>query len=185
MPGPNLIQSLGGQAQKQTKFTSIFTSRFFLGLFTNRNLLRGPLNLILSDFYHAGTTDVLCDGSNTELFVQLTMIRRPGNPKYSSSTVIGSPDTFYAFHRSDGTIQTIVDTENTVQALTASANTSIFTKASGAGEGYFQGILKTLYMADGIDLLQYTPAGNTNPSTGTNVWNWGGPARGRTRSCRC
>lgn len=176
MPGPNLIQSLGGQAQKPARFTSIFTSRFFLGLFTNRNLLRGPLNLILSDFYHAGTTDVLCDGSNTELYIQLTMVRRPGNPKFSSATVVGSPDTFYSFHRSDGAIQTIVDTENTVQYLTSSVNTSIFTKATGAGEGYFQGVLNTLYMADGVDLLQYTPTGNTNPSTGTKVWNWGGPA---------
>jgi len=176
MPGANLIQSVGGQAQKQTHFTSIFTSRFFLGMFTNRNLLRGPLNLILSDFYHAGTTDVLCDGLNSELFVQLTMIRRPGNPKFSTASVTGVPDSFYGFHRTDGTVQVVVDTTADVELLTPTSNTSLFTKAAGAGEGYFQGVLNTLYMADGVDLLQYTPDGNTNPLNGKQVWNWGGPA---------
>lgn len=178
----NLIQTSGGPAQKPTKFASIFTSRFFLGLFTNRSLLRGPLNTFYSDFYHIGTTDVLCDGLNSELSIQLTMIRRAGNPKFSSSSIASIPDTFYGFHRSDGNIQTIVDTVADVEVLTSSAATSIFTKTvaspttAGAGEGYFQGVLNTLYIADGVDLVQYTPTGNTNPTTGKPIWNWGGPA---------
>lgn len=176
MPGPGLLQSSGGQAQKPTRFATIFTSRFFIGLFTNRSLLRGPLNSFYSDFYHIGTTDVLCDGLNTELSTQLTLIRRPGNPKFSTANIVSSPDSFYSFHRSDGTIQVIVDTSTDIEILTPSSTTSILTKATSAGEGYFQGVLNTLYIADGVDLFQYTPDGNTNPSTGTQLWNWGGAA---------
>ena len=60
----NLIQEQGGQAQKQTHFVSLFTSRFMVGMYTNRSLLRGPLSFLYSDYYHAGTTDALCDGLN-------------------------------------------------------------------------------------------------------------------------
>jgi hypothetical protein len=173
MPGPNLISSVGGQAQKPTKFQSIFTSRFFTGLVTNRSLLRGPLSSIYTDFYHLGTTDVLADGLNSELSARLTMIRRPGNPAYSSAPTAAAIDAFYSFHQSNGTISVIADSTTDVEVVTPSTNTSIFTKTAGAGQGYFQGVDKSLYIADGVDLVKFIP-GTTNPSTGTSTWNWGG-----------
>ena len=60
----NLLQSEGGHAQKETRFVSLFTSRFLTGYFSNRSFLRGPLQSLYSDFYHIGTTDALCDGLN-------------------------------------------------------------------------------------------------------------------------
>ena len=175
MPGPNLIQSVGGQAQKPTHFVSIFTSRMFNGLFTNRSLLRGPLGFLYTDFYHAGTTDVLCDGLNTELSIRLTMIRRPGNPKFCSVETSGAIDSFYGFHQANGNISVIADSLINVDVVTPSSITSIFTKTSGAGEGYFQGVDESLYIGDGIDLVKYIP-GVVNPVTGAPIWNWGGAA---------
>ena len=46
-----------------------------------------------------------------------------------------------------------------------------FTKSSGAGQTYFQGVQNTLYFSDGVDLEKFTP-GNANGL----IWNWGGIA---------
>lgn len=175
MPGQNLIQSVGGGAQKQTHFVSIYTSRWISGLYTNRSLLRGPLDSLYTDFYHMGTTDVLCDGLNSEISARSTMIRRPGNPPYSSASTLDAIDSFYAFHKSDGTISVIADSLSDVEVVTPTTITSIFTKSSGAGQGYFQGVDKTLYIADGVDLVKYIP-GTNNPTTNTPIWNLGGVA---------
>lgn len=175
MSGQNLLQANGASAQKQTHYGSIFTSRFLTGLVTNRSPLRGPLGVLYTDFYKIGTTDVLIDGLNAELSTRLTMIRRPGNPVWCSQNITNIPDFFYSFHHADGTIQVITDTNADVQVTTTSTSASIFTKTAGAGEGYFAGINKWLYIADGIDLVKYTP-GITNPQTGQPIWNFGGAA---------
>ena len=142
---------------------------------TNRSLLRGPLGFLYTDFYHAGTTDVLCDGLNTELSTRLTMIRRPGNPKWSSASAGSAFDTFYSFHESTGTILVMGDTATTVDVLTPSSITSVFTKAATAGESYFQGVNTSLYIGDGVDLVKYIPS-VVNSLIGGNVFNWGGVA---------
>src|SRR5271155_628226 len=175
MPGPNLLQSVGGQAQKPARFVSLFTSRFFNGLVTNRSLLRGPLGFLYTDFYHAGTTDVLCDGLNTELSIRLTMIRRPGNVEFSSASSAAAVDTYYSFHRADGTIQVILDSLVNIEYLTTLAGVSVWTKTTGAGQGYFQGVDESLYIGDGVDLIKYIPT-TTNATNqfgqgaGNNSW---------------
>src|SRR6266404_8883965 len=165
MPGQNLLQFIGGGAQKPTRFVSLFTSRFLVGLYTNRSPLRGPMDSIFSDFYHMGATDALLGGLNSELSSRSTMIRRPGNPKYSTAPTAALIDSFYSFHESDGTIQLIADSATDVEVLTPTTNTSIFTKAAAAGQSYFQGVNKSLYIGDGVDLVKYIP-GTTNPNTG-------------------
>lgn len=174
----NLIQAQGGQAQKPTRFVSLFTSRFLTGLYTNRSLLRGPLQSIYSEFYHLGATDALCDGLNSELTIRQTMVRRPGNPKFCTSTTAAAVDNFYSFHQSDGTIRVIADSSTDVEYVTPTSITSIFTKNAAAGEGYFQGIDKSLYISDGVgtDLVKYIPSGLNNSNTGKPVWSWGGVA---------
>jgi hypothetical protein len=176
MPGQGLITSLGGGPQKQTRFVSIYTSRWINGLHTNRSVLRGPLDSLYTDFYHMGTTDVLTDGLNSEVSVRNTMIRRPGNVKFSAQNTNAAVDSFYAFHQSNGTIQVIADTLIDVEVVTPSTVTNIFTKASGAGEAYFQGIDKSLYICDGVDFVKYIPSGINNPTTGSPIWVWNAPA---------
>lgn len=177
MPGQNLLQSLGAGPQKQTRFVPIQTSRFISGLYQNRSPLRGPLDSLYTDFYHMGTTDVLIDGLNSEVSARSTMIRRPGNPAFATGITAGAIDSFYGFHQSDGTIQVIADSLTDVENVIAGgAITSIFTKSSGAGQGYFQGIDKSLYISDGVDLVKYIPSIYNNPLTGLPIWNWGGAA---------
>lgn len=177
MPGQNLIQSVGGGPQKQVRFVPVYTSRWISGLYTNRSLLRGPLDSLYTDFYHMGTTDVLCDGLNSEVSARSTMIRRPGNPPYSSASTTDAIDSFYSFHHSDGTIQVIADSLSDVEVVTPSSITSIFVKNPAAGQGYFQGIDKSLYIVDGVDFVKYIP-GTNNPNTNTPIWNFGGVAPG-------
>src|SRR5579863_1089855 len=138
MPGQNLIQSVGGGAQKQTHYVPVYTSRFINGLYTNRNILRGPLDSLYTDFYHMGTTDVLCDGLNSEISTRSTMIRRPGNPAFSSGTTAGAIDSFFSFELSTGAIQVIADSATDVEYVQTGSITSIFTKSAGAGEAYFE-----------------------------------------------
>ena len=234
MPG-NLIESVGGSAQKPTRAKPIYTSRFFQGLFSNRNQLRSPMGVLYGDFYKVGATDCLIDGLNTELSTRLTLIRRPGCPAFSPLTISGIADSFYSFHQANGNIQVIVDSSADVQNLSAvgetanitvtfigygnvalyeavnnfsagqqvtvtgttngggifnvtdatitSANSTsftvtiisglissafdtgvatvlqdvIWTKTTGAGEGYFQGVDESLYIGDGIDTVKYIP----------------------------
>lgn len=176
MPGQNLLQFIGGGAQKQTRYVSLFTSRFLIGLYTNRSPLRGPMDSIYSDYYHMGATDALLDGLNSELSSRSTLIRRPGNPKFSTAQTASAIDAFYSFHQSDGTIQLIADSTTDVEVMTPSSGTSIFTKSVGAGQSYFQGVNKSLYIGDGVDTVKYIPSGNTNPITSSFIWNWGGVA---------
>lgn len=177
MAGQNLLQFIGGQPQKQTRYVSLFTSRFLIGLYTNKSPLRGPLGSLYSDFYHMGATDALIDGLNSELSVRSTLIRRPGNPKYSTAVTTGAIDSFYSFHESDGDISVIADSATDFAVMTPSSNTSLFTKSAGAGQGYFQGVDISLYFGDGVDLIKYIPDGpNVNPLTGKSIWNLGGAA---------
>lgn len=172
----NLIQAEGGHAQKETRFVSLFTSRFLTGYYSNRSLLRSPLQSLYSDFYHIGATDTLCDGLNSELSVRQTMLRRPGNPLYSTGTTAGAIDSFYSFQHFDGSIQVIADSSADVEVVAPTSITSIFTKSTGAGQGYFQSVVNSLYIADGIDLVQYLPNSIPNPNTGQFIWNFGGVA---------
>ena len=175
MPGPNLIQSVGGAAQKPTKSVSLFTSRFFNGYWPNRNPLRAPTSILYADFYHIGATDALCNGLNTEVSTHLTMIRRPGNNQFSSAQTDAAVDSFYSFHLANTTIQVIVDSATDVEVFTPSSKTDLWQKTNGATEGYFQGVNNSLYISDGVDSVKYIP-GTSNMSnqfaqgTGNPIW---------------
>ncbi len=172
--GQNILQANGGQAQKQTHFVSLFTSRFLTGLYTNRNLLRGPMQYIYSDFYHLGSTDALCDGLNSELSIRQTMIRRPGNPVWCSTPTDSAVDSFYSFHEANGMISVIVDTTAKVDVATPSSLTTIFTKSASASESQFQGVNNSLYITDGVDTVKYIPnePGNLNPDLPSTPYIW-------------
>jgi hypothetical protein len=173
----NLLRMNGAQGQKQSEHAAIFTARFMNGLVTNRNPLRGGnLGVIYSDFYKIGATDALIDGLNTELSIRLTLIRRPGNPAYSSASIASIPDQFYSFQESTGNILVIMDTAADVEVLTPSSSTSIFTKTIGAGEGYFSGVAQSLYVSDGIDFVKYIPSAPNPTTPGKFVWNMQGAA---------
>ena len=134
MPGQNLLQFVGGSAQKQTRFVSLFTSRFLIGLYTNKSPLRSPLDSVYSEYYHMGSTDSLLDGLNSEVSVASTIVRRPGNPKFSTASTSAAIDSFYSFHESTGAISVIADSLTDVEVVTPTSITSLFTKFAGYGK---------------------------------------------------
>jgi hypothetical protein len=153
MPSESLLQIVGSRGDKQPRYAPIFTDRFFVGLWTNRNPLRSPLSTFYADGWHLGGTDALIAGVNIELSPRLTLCRRAGNIAFSTATIPLPPDTFYPF-RLFGTssIDTIVDTATNVYTLTPTTLTSIFTKSAGAGQSNFLGIGQTLYFGDGVEV---------------------------------
>ena len=164
MPSESLLQILGSRGDKQPRYAPIFTDRFFVGLWTNRNPLRSPLSTFYADGWHLGGTDALIGGVNIELSPRLTLCRRPGNLAYSTATIATSPDTFYPFRLFGSTIDTIVDTATNIYTLNPTTATSIFTKAISAGQANFLGIGQTLYFGDGVEQMVW--------QNGT-IRNWG------------
>ncbi len=166
---PGLLQVHGASPSKPVRWVPIFTARFFLGLWTNRNPLRSPLPTLYAEGWHLGTTDVLIDGQNVEIANRLTIIRRPGNPSFTIAPIGSVPSRFFSFQQSStGNISVMLDTATDVEVVTPTTASTIFLKSATAGQTFFQNLGDTLYMGDGVDLIKYIP-GNLN---GT-IWNWG------------
>jgi len=158
MPSPSLLQIAGAKGQKETRYAPIFTDRFFVGYWSNRNPLRSPLSTFYADGWHLGGTDAIIAGTNVELSPRLTLCRRPGNTAYSSSTIPTPPLTFYPFRLFGATspaIDVIVDTATNIYTLDPANATSIFTKAANAGQSNFLGIGQTLYFGDGAEVMAW------------------------------
>src|SRR5712692_4394474 len=175
MAGPSMLVAAGAQPGKPTRFAPLFTARFFVGLWTNRNLLRSPLPTIYADGWHLGATDVLLDGVNVELGTRLTLSRRPGCPAYSTATVPGIPLNFFSFQHADGTtFDLVMDTTSEIDILTPTASTLLSTKGT-SNQSFFQSVGDQLYWGNGTDVLKYLPTNpNTNPQQGNRkVWNTG------------
>jgi hypothetical protein len=134
----NLLQAQGSHDDKNSGWAPIYTNRFMLGLATNRNPMRSPAGIISEIYYHLGT-DAMWDGSNTEVSIRLTGIRRAGNPVYSPYSFASAPDTFYSFHQLNGNIEVYVDlatqiyqmlTPATITATVLITNVATFTAAN-------------------------------------------------------
>jgi len=149
--GQGLLAAHGAPPNKPTKYKPIWTDRFFTGYFSNRNPLRSPLSSLYADGWQMGKTDTLITGLNSELSPRLTLIRRPGTLKYSTATIAEAPQSFYSFHRSDGTTQVIADTSNAIYDVTPTAVTSIYNKPV-ASKARFQGVGTQLYWGTGVSV---------------------------------
>lgn len=155
MPTQSLLALLGSKGSKETRYAPIFTDRFFVGYWSNRNPLRSPLSTLYADGWHLGGTDAIYSGTNVELSPRLTICRRPGNLPFSTVTFPTPPLTFYPFRLFGATspaIDVIVDTAATVYTMTQSTKTDIFDKSMNAGQANFLGIGQTLYFGDGAEV---------------------------------
>lgn len=169
----NMVQLNGGQPQKQTRFTPLYTGRFFQGLYTNRSPLRmGGLNWITEKFY-GGQNDALIDGSNVEVSNRLTLQRRPGNPSVPSSATFSAVDRFESFRLfgpSSEQIDVMID-ETGALYTGLTTRTLVFTKTSGAGETFMQSVGNSLYFGNGVDQKKWLQS--------LTVWSaaasWNGP----------
>jgi hypothetical protein len=173
----NQLQAAGAKDEKDSRWAPIFTNRFFLGLWTNRNPLRSPTGVIYENYYRLGGTDAMIAGTNVELSNRLTICRRPGNPAglstfISSANIPDIPDSFYSFHELAGTIRVFVDTPTSpylIGGFTNGAGTAsqgvipIFTKNSAVPQSFFQGVGQSLYFSDSAEQQKWLDFGAGNP----------------------
>lgn len=162
------LTEAGAQSARPNRYAPIFVASSLTGLYSQRHVFHDPSNVVSQKFY-GGRPDSLWDGQNVELSNQLTIIRRFGTSLFSSATYPQAPTCGFSFQLTNGTVQVLIDTPGAVYLDNQNGTkTTIFTKSSGAGQGFFVASGNTLYYGDGIDLLKYTP-GNPNGL----VWNWG------------
>lgn len=151
---PNNFALSGSQGNKPTRFTSIFTSRFFTGLWVQRNPFRDAGSTRYEEKFLGTRGDSLIDGSNVEITNRLSVARRPGQSVYNSQTFL-PVDFFYDFHLFSTTqeqIKVIVDTAAVLYDGTGpNTKNTIWAKSPGAGQTYPQGVGNTLFFGNNID----------------------------------
>lgn len=160
--GPNIIQSVGGQAAKPLKFSPIYVNRWY-GLYTHRNPLRDPSSTSQERFY-GGLPGALIDGLNVELSSNLTLVRRPGTTAFTTATFPTKPLAIYEVDLADGAIDCLVDTTSDLYLVTPTSKTSILSKGAGSGQSFVAGVNTTIYIGDGVETKKYD---------GTNTWDLG------------
>jgi len=146
----NLLQAAGAQPQKQPKYVPIFIDREFTGIWTQRNPLHDPADMVTARFY-GGRPDALLDGSNIELTNRLTLQRRPGLTSFSCATYPTPPLRAFSFELTNGTIQVIVDTGASptynlfgVSVISTVAYYEFHSSQSCAANNAYQGLLFTV-----------------------------------------
>jgi hypothetical protein len=149
----NQIGISGGQPQKPTRFAPIYVGRWSSGLWTNRSPLRDANTSRMQEKFYGPAGDALIDGSNVEITNRLTLARRPGNPIFDSNSYNGV-DSFYSFRMfapNKERINVMIDEANTLSSLYSGTKTTVFTKSTGAGQAFMQGVGNSLYFGDGVD----------------------------------
>src|ERR1039458_2074864 len=163
----NELQLAGASPQKQTRFSALFTSRFFSGIWTNRSPMRDATTNRITQKFYGSASDALITGSNIEITNKLTLARRPGTSVYDTNSY-ANVDRFYEFKLFNPTTEKIlvmIDTANALYSQYNGVSTLVFTKSAGAGQTYMQSVGNTLYFTDGIDqkkwlqtLFTWTPS---------------------------
>lgn len=171
------LQAAGAHDTKDTTWATIYTNRFFMGLWTNRNPLRAPTGVIYEQYYRLGGTDAMIGGVNVELSIRLTSCRRPGHTAglstfISSANIPDTPDSFISFHEIGGNIRVFADTPTAPYLIGGFAGGSgtasqgvipIFTKAAGVTQSFFQGVGQSLYFSDAKEQQKWLDFGAGNP----------------------
>jgi hypothetical protein len=142
---------------------SLYLSRFWTGLVTNRSPLFTPITALGIQIIQR--QDVLIGGANMQITPAFTLQRRYGFLKKCTS-VFGSsewPLTFFSFEQLNGTITPLVDTQTNIYKFTSGSKTSIYTKGT-TSQSSFQSVANTLYWCDGT---------NANKWDGTTVTKMG------------
>jgi hypothetical protein len=150
---PSNLSLSGAQAQKQTRFAPIFTSRFFSGLWSNRSPLRDATTSRIVERYYGAAGDALIAGLNTEITTKLTLVRRPGTSLFDTFNTYDAPDRFYEFKLFGPTteqINVMIDESNVLYSYYNGERTTVFNK-SAAGQAFMQSVGNILYFGDGSD----------------------------------
>ena len=183
---PNQFQSSGGQPQKPTRYTPIFTARFFQGMVTNRSPLRMGNMTWIAEKYYGGQNDALIAGLNTEISNKLTLVRRPGNPVYTdpvggaTSATFDNVDRFEEFKlfgplsediavmvdEDGGDLWTGLDATGT-KAPFGDLKTLVWEKSSGARQTTMQSVGNSLFFGNQVDQKKWLMSITTRPGNST------------------
>ena len=163
----NVFTAAGAAPTKQTKYSPLFTNRFFTGLWTQRSPLRDAATQYDQERVYGARYDSIIDGENVEITNRLTLARRPGLSVYNSQ-LFPPIIRFYEFTRTIAGVPDIAvmaDTADDVYNATGpNTKVSILTKGVGAGQTYFQGVRNYLFMGDGVEEKKWD---------GTTTTKWG------------
>lgn len=143
----------------------MYINRFQTGVWKQRSPLFIPISA--QGVQLLGRLDTLWDGTNIEISSKMTLVRRPGFPRYCSAQFGGSdfPIGFYSFKNLSGTIKAMVDTPTKLYWFNTTSQTAVFTKASSA-QLSMQKVASTLYVCNGND-------SDARKWDGTTVSKWG------------
>ena len=153
----SLFENAGAPPQKQPKYSPVFQSKYFTGLWTNRDPLHNAADVI-SERYYGGKQDALLGGKNTELRPTLRLGRRYGLSKFSDAIYPTTPLRAYPLQLADGSgqIQVIVDCGTTGNlAVSSVANAS-------AGSSVYAGVFGTAAATNGFVGLVFKITGFVN-----------------------
>src|SRR5262249_45340568 len=147
------------QPERPSRYSALFTNRFWSGLWTQRNPLRDAASSFFQEKYYSGVrNDALIDGESVEITNRLTLARRPGLSVYNSQS-FPPIKTYYSFKKNTAnteTIQVIADTASVIYDATGpSTKNGFFTKTTGAGQTYFQSVGNYLYFGDGAEVRKW------------------------------
>ena len=156
---PNALIQAGAQVSGPSRWAPIFSNEFFSGLWTNRNPLRDPATPFLyNKFYSATRYEAIWAGLNTEISPRLTLIRAPGHTVFNNNDFSEDILDFYSYHVTGvnvaGYLRVFADTPTALYDITAGGKTLIYTKSLNAGQTRFLAVGNTLYMGNGVDLLE-------------------------------
>ena len=171
------LQLAGASPQKPPRYASLYNSRYFSGLVTQRSPLRSA-GSAYEERYLGTRGDALIDGSNCEITPKLTLARRPGNSVYNSNnfTAVDAFFSFRVFGPNSETIRVFADTATGVFDITNNGNTLVFAKSPGAGQTFFQSVGNTLFFGNGVNQQKLvntpftrTASSNPLPNIGNSV----------------
>lgn len=147
---PNQL-AMAGSPGKPLKFVPIYTSRFFQGLWTQRNPLRSGALGWQTEKYYGANNDCLIDGLNTEVSNRLTLIRRPGTSVYNNQDFppVYSFYSFRLFSTTDESIKVITDTISIIYDGTGPNTKQIIYTKNFPVPARFQSVGNVLYFGDG------------------------------------
>src|SRR5215469_8260854 len=168
------LQLAGAVPQKPPKFGTIYSSRHYTGLVTQRHPLRSASSAY-EERYLGSRTDALIDGSNCEITPKLTLARRPGNPVYNSNT-FAAVNAFYSFRQFNSNteqIRVMADTASVLYDATAGGQITVFNKTSGSGQTFMQSVGNTLYFGNGVDQKKWVQSLITRTSSASGYPNIG------------
>lgn len=151
---PNPFQLSGAQPAKPSRKAPLYEApRWTTGLWTNRSPIRDAASTRLEEKFYGPRGDAFLGGENLELSPRLTVTRRPGNSVWNTNnwTGINSFYEFRLFNANEEQIKTMVDTSTAIYDASNNGQQTIWTKASTAGQSYFQSVANCLFWGDGAN----------------------------------